>query len=173
VQDILAVLQERDEFETIELNLETHQGVTIHRIQGRNSSPEDLRVYGGRPSVYLGTSSRYAWFGYGGEEALTTLKNAIDHMATATPEERNNTTLAPFQVVFHVSPWLDLPQPEDAGEGRQRFRELTEEAFEADNDALRVDVRPTETGMRFRIQVDEGFLRLMALGISELIDENI
>jgi hypothetical protein len=173
VYDILTVLQERDEFETIELNVASHQGVNIHRIQGRNTSPEDLRIYGGRPSFYLGTSSRYVWFAYGSEEALDTLRNAIDRMATATPEERNATSLAPFQLVFHVSPWLDLPQPEDPSEGRQQFRALTEQAFESDNDALRVESRPTENGVRLRVQVDEGFLKLMALGISTLIDQGI
>jgi hypothetical protein len=173
IYDLLSTLQEDEDVETMELNLEVHQGVTIHRIQGRNTSPEELRIYGGRPSFYLGTSSRYVWFAYGAEDALTTLRGAIDKMATATPEERNRAGLAPFQVVFHVSPWLDLPQPEDPGEFRQQFRELTEQAFETDNDTLRIESRPTETGIRFRIQVDEGFLKLMALGISTAIDQGI
>lgn len=173
VYDLLSTLQENEDIETMDLNLENHQGVTIHRIQGRNVSPEEMRIYGGRPAFYIGTSSRYIWFAMGGEEALTTLRGAIDRMATATPEERNPTTLAPFQLVFHVSPWLDLPQPEDPGEGRQRFRALTEQAFETDNDTLRIDVRPTETGVRFRFQIDEGFLKLMALGISTAIDQGI
>ncbi len=173
IYDLLSTLQENEDIETMELNLENHQGVTIHRIQGRNVSPEEMRIYGGRPAFYIGTSSRYVWFAVGGEDALTTLRNAIDRMATATPEERNQTGLAPFQLVFHVSPWLSLPQPEDPGEFRQQFRALTDQAFETDNDTLRIEARPTETGARFRIQVDEGFLKIMALGIATAIDQDI
>ncbi len=175
--DILSTLQENEDIETMELNLESHQGVTIHRIQGRNVSPQDMRIYGGRPAFYIGTSSRYVWFAVGGEDALTTLKDAIDRMATATPEERNQTGLAPFQLVFHASPWLQLPQEDDDDnerrqEFRQRFRDMTDQAFQADNDTLRIDVRPTETGVRLRVQIDEGFLKMMALGISTAIDES-
>jgi hypothetical protein len=75
----------------------------------------------------------------------------------------------PFQAVIRVSPWLQLPPEED--DSAVERREFAEQAFTKDSDALRIDLRPTENGVRFRIQMDEGFIRLIGLGVARQIDQ--
>lgn len=163
------LLHEAESLENVDsvtLNAANHRDVALHRLRATNASEEDLRMYGGHPDLYLGASPRTFWFGLGGAEALPTLTASIDRLADATPEERARST-APVQIVFRMAPWLRLPPKDDEDLVR---RDLASLAMEGGEDAVRIDVRPNEHGVRVRAQFDSGFVQLLALLIAHQYD---
>lgn len=166
LREILDSVGELDEIDSVELDVHQHQNVTFHRLVADKARDEDLRIYGGHPSVYLGTGNGIFWFGVGGDKLLTELDFAIDLMLETPPGSLSGST-APFQAAFRLLPWMSLPPGENDD---LNGRELALEAMEKGKDAVHVDVRPTETGGRVRMQFDEGFVRLLGLVLAQLYD---
>lgn len=167
MQSILQLVQERSEDTTIELNAGSHQGVTFHKIQGPND--DDSRVFGENPAFYVGSSSKTIWFCLGGQEALPTMKSAIDLVQENLVSPKERAPSAPFQIVANITRWLELnADSENSGRGR----ELAQEAFKKGEDTVRLDFRPTESGARFRVHLAEGFLKFVGLAIANRVDRS-
>jgi hypothetical protein len=181
---------------TFLLNADAHQGVSFHKISPTQLGSDEERLYGGTPDMYLGTSSRAVWFAVGRDQAMPSLRTALDTLLTAPPAERTAEGNVPLSVTVRVAPWLELPLPDQPGavpevapgtepteeqqqarRDQRRFerardrREIAEEAFNA-TDGIRIDGRPTESGFRTRIHLDEGFVRLLGLIISREYDRS-
>ncbi|MEW4487887.1 hypothetical protein AB1L42_07370 [Thalassoglobus sp. JC818] len=168
LREVLSEVESNDAIDTIELDAHEHQSVVLHRLQGSNSSGEDRRIYGGDPSVYLGTGNGVLWFGLGGDEVTYELDFAIDQFLASSAATIGGST-APFQLVFRMLPWLDLPPQENADPLQ---RELTDEAMSDGGDAVRIEIRPTENGARARMQFENGFVRLLGLFLATKYDES-
>ncbi len=168
LHELLTAVGDLDGIDSVELGVHQHQNVIFHRLVGKDASEEDMRIYGGHPSVYLGSGNGIFWFGLGGDAVLSELDFAIDLMLETPPGTLKGST-APLQVVFRMLPWLDLPEREN---GNPDGRELAQEAMDSGNDAVRIDIRPTETGGRVRVQFEEGFVRLLGLILARQYDES-
>ena len=168
LQEILTAVGDLDGIDSVELGVHQHQNVTFHRLVGEKASKEDMRIYGGHPSVYLGSGNGIFWFGLGGDAVLSELDFAIDLMLETPPGTLKGST-APLQIVFRMLPWLDLPEREN---GNPDGRELAQDAMDSGKDAVRIDVRPTENGGRIRMQFEEGFVRLLGLILARQYDES-
>jgi hypothetical protein len=68
-----------------------------------------------------------------------------------------------------MAPWLQIP-PNDDQEGSELG--LAKESFKPEDDAARIIVRPTESGLRTRIQLDEGFVRWLGMTLAKQIDSS-
>ncbi|MCA8999562.1 MAG: hypothetical protein KDA80_21380, partial [Planctomycetaceae bacterium] len=154
--------------QTVELDAHTYQNVTFHRLQGTKSSDEDKRIYGGPPSLTVGVGNSTVWLGIGGDGVQPALERAIDLVSVPTSQQGTSST-APFQVVFRVLPWLSLPEREEED---PTGRILAEEAMEKNQDAVRIEIRPNETGGRVRMQFDQGFIRLLGLFLAHAYDSS-
>lgn len=166
LREIMGALNEVEGIDSVELDVHQHQNVNFHRLIAEDARDEDLRIYGGHPSVYLGSGNGIFWFGVGGDRITNELDFAIDLMLETPPGSLTGSS-APFQAVFRLLPWMSLPPPENDD---VNGRELTMEAMEPGNDAVRIEVRPTETGGRVRMQFEEGFVRLLGLVLAQLYD---
>ncbi len=194
---MLDVLRDHPDIAAIELNVDSHEDISFHRLRGKNASADDERMYGGAPSLYLGCSDRALWFAIGTSGATAYLKPIIDAVRRAEAEPQLASSNAPFQMIARISSWLKLPQAppqeqaiddtiegtvakegkQDKGNPRQPQepgwrRQLAQEAFSGDDDALRIEARPTENGGRIRIQFDESFLRFIALRLGREYDRS-
>lgn len=173
---LLTQIQNNPDVGRIDVNFASHQGVMLHRIGDRDEGEdvEEQRMFGGDPDLYVGADTQALWFAIGADNALTELKQGIDlARAAAGHPPATAAGAAPIQFISRMNAWLKLP-PRDAGddEGPRVFRMLSEEAFGREDDALRIDVRPTETGVRVRFQLDEGYLRLLGLAIGRRYDHS-
>lgn len=168
LRDTLSAVGELEGIDSVELDVHQHQNVSFHRLKSTNARDEDLRIYGGHPNVYLGAGNGVFWFGIGGDDLLAELDFAIDLMLETPPGTLEGSS-APFQAVFRLLPWLELPPAE--GEDLNG-RELAQDAMDAGKDAVRIDVRPTETGGRIRMQFEEGFVRLLGLVLAQQYDRS-
>lgn len=172
LRDLLTAIQALPDADgTIELNAATHQGMILHRLEGENASDNDHRMFGGKPSVYLGFSDQAFWFALG-NNPLPQLENAID-LVRESASRAAPPTGSPFRVTLRMNRWMQLPANDRGGRGPSTPRELAEQAFAfEDDDALRIDVRPTEHGARIRLNFDEGFLRFLGMAIGRGYDDN-
>lgn len=167
-RDILGSISQLERVDTVDLNAHQHQGVVLHRVRKKEATGDDQRVYGGNPELYVGVGHSVLWAALGTQNVTREIDSAIDRVLAATPAERSGST-APFQVVIRMLPWLSLPAREDANLLR---RDLAKDAMESGDDAVRIEVRPTNTGGRVRIQFDEGFVRLLGLLIAQQYDRS-
>lgn len=167
-RDILSAVTELEGIDTVNLNAHQHQGVILHRVRSSQASDDDKRVYGDVPEFYFGVGHSVLWVAAGTQGVTRELDAAIDRVVEATPASRTGST-APFQMVVRMLPWLALPPRENANLLR---RDLALEAMEQGDDAVRIEVRPTNTGGRIRIQFDEGFVRLFGLVIAQQYDRS-
>jgi hypothetical protein len=179
---------------------ESHQGIAFHKIVPRRTDDEAERFFGGSPEFLFGASSRAAWFAIGAEDALPTLRDSIDTVAASPPASREPGGNVPFQLTARVAPWLEIPpgevrlgspaigenvSDEEREKQLQRFEEqkrrlqqrqeerraTAEEAFN-ETDSIRVDAKPSESGIRFRITLDEGFVKMLGLVIAREYDKS-
>ncbi len=153
-------------------NAETVQGIALHQMQPESKTADDKqqRFLGGVPSLYVGADNEVIWFAMGTEIAVAALNEAIETINTATPEARKEQRTAPVQMEFHIRPWLNLfseAEIQDSG-----VMKILDGAFQKENDLVLVTTQPTETGVRTRLQFDEGYLKLLGIAISKQFDRN-
>jgi len=167
LSQILQRIEENPQLEAVERNVDQHRGVAIHRLLGKNIRDRDERIYGGKPSLYVGIGSKVIWFAVGGNGAITELKKTMDQLAECAGNARQPAASSPFRFTMHMGRWVGI----GGREGRpRRGGEFAKQAFAKGGDLLRVDIRPTETGGRFRIEMEEGYIRMIGLGLSRRLD---
>lgn len=139
-------------------------GVELHRITGGDVGEDGKKFWGDAPALYIGFDSDAIWAAIGGSQAVEVLNESITRVKEAGPTERNRAA-APVQIMITANRWVGL---DDDAENT----DLAREAFENGDDTLRMDFRPTEKGGRLRIEIEEGFIRLLGLGVSKRYDES-
>lgn len=153
----------------ISTNQETHQGIAFHRISPEGEDQGAKNFFGGQPSFWFGTGQRALWFAAGADDAIPTLKDSIDRVLGSGPAAEGKST--PFVLVLRRAQWLSIPVDADRPWQQER-REVAEQAFNKTNDTLRVETRPTENGVRTRVELDEGFIRWLGLSIVRQYDRS-
>ncbi|MSR60787.1 MAG: hypothetical protein EXS05_24630 [Planctomycetaceae bacterium] len=167
VSEILDGVKKNSAVEEVRLNVLTHKGVALHRIEFKTVGPGIERLYGGKPGLFVGVGDDALWLAFGNEEASTAeLKRAIDKSAEPIAE---TATDSPFQLVMNFARWMDMFDPENRPDG---FASLARGAFAKGGDALRIEARPIDDGIRTRITMDEAFIRLVGQQIARQIDQN-
>ncbi len=159
VRTVLGQLSANPEVGEIEVDIDAHEGVSFHRIQAKPRATTGGQVGAARPAVYVGTGRRAVWFARGSVESLKATKSAIDKLSAAKSTVKNRRRGAPFQFILNMSKWIERMDPE------RSFTKLARQAFENGRDRLRIDIRPTDNGMRFQLKAEEGFLRLLGMSI--------
>ncbi len=153
----------------IDLDMHEYEGVKLSRLRGIRSNPEIQRTYGGPPDLYYGVGDQVFWLALGGAGVIPEIDKAIDVLADPVSRDLVSST-APFELMFRAVPWLGLPQSERGGKRAAERRELVQSAMKSDSDALRVEVRPSESGVRLTLRFDEGFVRLLGLTLAQMYD---
>jgi hypothetical protein len=139
-------------------------GVSLHRIAPREMDEGQKRFFGDQLAFYFGFDAKAIWIGIGGSQTVSSLDEAITRSKEASLADRNKPA-APFQFIVTANRFVGL-----AGDGRGK--DLAHDAFSDGGDTLRMDFRPTEKGGRVRIEAEEGFIRLLGLGVSRRYDES-
>ena len=91
----------------IEVAAASHGDVVIHRVKGNRSGAGDRIMYGEAPTLYVGTDSQTVWFALGGENALPTLRAAIDKV-NAGQLQAPDKEQAPFEFVMNMNHWVKM-----------------------------------------------------------------
>lgn len=137
---LAAILERASKFSgdtEIELAVASHGDVVFHRIKGNRQSVGEQVMYGGTPSFYVGTDSQAVWFAVGGENALSTLRTAIDKV-NAGQQQAPDQEQAPFEFVMNMNHWVKLQS-----QGMEAARARAEEARAAAEAAAKEAGQPT------------------------------
>lgn len=155
----------------VELGVDSYGDIVFHRLVSNGRNPRHKRMFGDESALYFGTDNQALWFTVGSDDAIPTLRAAIDRIAAGNDAGPKRGELAPFQVVVNLTEWININQSDRDQPGR--FAALALQAFEADgSDVARLDARTLKDGFRVRIQVENGFLRLLGLAVAGRIDGN-
>jgi hypothetical protein len=146
------------------LNVEAYRGVNFHRVTP--DEPPDTptkRTFGEDYSFYFGAGERTLWFVIGGDKAIPEARKAIDRILDPT-SQRDLANTAPFRFTLNMSQWIKVwenPERERLG-----FRKTMSENFEKGDDRIVIDMTTRENGVRYRLQLEESFVRLLGLVIT-------
>lgn len=155
----------------VELGVDSYGDIVFHRLVSNGRNPRHKQMFGDESALYFGTDNQALWFTVGGDDAIPTLRAAIDRIAAGNDAGPKRGELAPFQVVVNLTEWININQSDR--DQPSRFAALALQAFEADgSDVARLDARTLKDGFRVRIQVENGFLRLLGLAVAGRIDGN-
>lgn len=141
-----------------QLSAFTHKGIEFHRLQIQQNEES---LYGGKPSFYFGAGESVVWFAVGCDEATAELKKAIDRVSEPI---REASAATPFQIAVNLSDWFEIIDP------RKRMS-LARQALTDSKDTLRVDLQGTSDGAKLRIRFDEGFIRLVGMGLAKSAEQ--
>ncbi|MGZ0172004.1 MAG: hypothetical protein ACKVHE_20865 [Planctomycetales bacterium] len=171
LSDVLEQASRTDGNMDVELGVDSYGDIVFHRLSTKNRDRGDKRLFGEESALYFGTDNQALWFTVGGEAAIPTLRTAIDRVTAGNDAGPRRGELAPFQVIVNLTEWININQSDRDQPGR--FAALALEAFEAGgSDIIRADARSLKNGFRVRIQLENGFLRLLGLAISRRIEGN-
>ena len=154
----------------LELAAESIDSHPVHRIPISPPDKPGQKMFGESSHLYLYATPQAVWFAFGGDAALDALKEAVAQ-AALPQDPMQNRNRVPFQFVTHAKNWLTVANEETPRQAS--FNETARASFESENDAMRIDVKPTDTGVRLRVEFQEGFIALMGRGISKGIDEGV
>jgi len=139
----------------LELGFDTIDALPVHRLPINPPDQHGQRMFGEVADVYLYATSQAVWIAFGGDVAFDSLREAVE--AVAKPQDpKQHRNRVPFQFVSHVKSWLSVTDTESPNTAKPN--EPTAASIDSDNDALRIDLRPTDSGMRLRIEFESGFL---------------
>lgn len=166
IGDLLMMAQAYNPSDNIEfqLNAEAYRGVNFHRVI--SDEPPDTptkRTFGDNYSFYFGAGERTLWFVMGGDKAIPEARKAIDHILDPTSQQDLGNT-APFRFTLNMSNWMKIW--EDPERERRGFGKTASENFEKGDDRIVLDMTTRENGIRYRIQLEESFVRLLGLAIA-------
>ena len=136
--------------------------ITWHRLVPEGNDEKLSAIYGPDLAIYLGFEPNAARLALGGRHTTKVLEEILSQPEPARGERPAN---APFEILVQGNQLLDLG-------GAEQDVELRDQAFDGDNDKLRIDFRPTDIGGRMRIEVGEGFVRMLGLRIAHRYDES-
>ncbi len=110
VTEILQQLKDRPGMARMDVSIDTHAGVTFHRISsdGLDKDPGAAETFGSKPAVYLGVGSQAVWFALGQSDALSQLKLVIDRVNTEPVARPDRRDFIPFQFHMHMKKWIEL-----------------------------------------------------------------
>ncbi len=152
----------------LEMSALSHGEAVFHRLSPDKIDAENALVYGDKPSFYFGADNNAAWFAWGGKDAVGKLRETMDKVEESKQHAPKADNLVPFELVLNLSHFTQ--QRVEKGKPGP-FADLAKKSFtQPGSDTLRMDSRPIDNGVRIRIQVENGFLKLIGNGIAKQID---
>ena len=156
-----------DLLDKLEIGAESIESYPVHRLAITPPDEVGKRMFGEESQLYVYSNSQAIWCAFGGDAALGSLKESIASTALPQPPQQGRNRV-PFQFVTHAMNWLpasETDRPEVA-----KSNERSKAAVKSDNDAMTIEIRPTDRGVRIRTEFESGFLTLMGLNITDGIE---
>lgn len=156
--------------EQLEIASSEIDSVPVHRVQINPPDKPGQRMFGETAHLYLHVTPQVIWVSFGGDAALEQLNTSVAQVALPQDPQQNRGRV-PFLFVTHASNWLTVA--DDSNRRAEAFNEQARAAFQPENDAMQILVRPTDSGMRTRIEFEEGFIALMGRGFAKGIEQGV
>lgn len=156
-----------EQIEKIEIGANEIDSFPVHRLQVNPPDKPGQRMFGETAHLYFYASPQAIWVAFGGDSAVDTLRDAVAQVALPQDPQQARGRV-PFMFVTHASNWLRVG--DDQTPRAIAFNEQARASFKEDNDSMQIVVRPTDSGVRLRVEFEEGFIALMGRGITKGIE---
>lgn len=108
VTELLHQVEGKVKLAALDFNIDSHQEIKFHRLLGSQIGQGEERMYGEKPSLYVGLGSQAVWFAIGQADALAQLKLAIDKVQPGVSERPTALTNTPVQFTMRMNRWVEL-----------------------------------------------------------------
>lgn len=157
VPRLILKLDESRRFASVNESFDIHEGVVFHSMIPREMPTEVTQWIGTDLEIIVGQGSKIFWVGMGPPELLVDqMKSVIDSVGV-TEESRSTAPLvrARFQAkkLPELLPSELLSSNLDTATSR--------DAFEKGEDGFNLTLEPVANGIKLRIEMEEGFVRLI------------
>lgn len=166
--DILTELQQNAAFK-VKLAASETGGITFHQLQMEAPPAWVRQLFGEECTVHLGSGPSTVWFALGTDEALPQLRKAM--AAVASPDEAPAEAV-PLRISARASRWLTVGGNSGIP-AESALAPLLAPAFSSGQDQLELELVPQPDGLRLRLNIDRGFLRLVGLALARQIDNSL
>lgn len=151
----------------LEIGANEIESLPVHRLEINPPDKPGQRMFGETAHLYFYASPQALWFAFGGDSAMDSLRDAVTQVAAPQDPQQGRNRI-PFMFVTHASNWLTV-----ASDERPRAAEFNQQArasFKSENDSMQILVRPTDSGVRTRVEFEEGYIALLGRGITKGIE---
>ncbi len=164
LEQLLPLVGLSPEVRKLEMNFAKAGGVSFHRITGQKVRMQDEQLYGSDLALYVGAGRDALWVALGGAQAPEVLEEAMTAEGHGAGDDARRVPL--LHAAVHLTNWIGVVG-DGSGAEAQRFIDAARKAFsDPEQDALAVELGPTDEGLRLHVQVDEGYIRLLGLALA-------
>lgn len=151
----------------LEIGANEIDSVPVHRLEVNPPDKPGQRMFGETAHLYIYASPQAIWIAFGGDAAMDALREAVAMVALPQDPQQNRGRV-PFLFVTHANNWLTVAS--DDTPRAAAFNEQARASFKSDNDSMQIIVRPTDSGVRLRVEFEEGFIALMGRGVTKGVE---
>ena len=157
IPDLLLQFHKAQQIRDVVEDFETVDGITLHSFRFQHE-PEWLTVITGpAPEVIVGQGQKTTWVGIGqSANLLDDLEDAIDRVGDGSTDKAN-TPLA--QARFQATQLPDMVKSDLLIPNADA--EMARQAFAKGDDGLTLTIDPITSGIRIRVEAEQGFVRLI------------
>ena len=153
----------------LELAASEIDSLPVHQLEINPPDKPGQRMFGETAHMYLCATPQAIWFAFGGDTALDALREAMAQVAQPQDPAQSRGR-APFIFATHANNWLSVA--DDSNPRAVAFNERARAAFDPSNDSMQLVVRPTDSGVRLRVEFEEGFIALLGRSIAKGIEDS-
>lgn len=159
-----------DRVAALELDAEQIDGLPVHYIPLTPPDRPGQWMFGEGSRLYAYATTQALWLSFGGgDQALKALKAGVAAAKKPVTAAEDRKQRIPFIFQTRASQWVAVQtEARKADEADQpvrprvqRFREEVQASFDDQNDGLRIEVRPTDSGARVRFEFQKGWIGLL------------
>ena len=146
-----------DNFPDVEFDAESYQGVKFHSLSiPLEEDDEAAKVFGKKLTVVVGTGKKSFYVAFG-KDALDSVKKVID-----LSKKNAGKKLPPAQLALAVAPIVKFAASVDE-ENPALLMASFLVAQAKNKDHVRIVVRPVKNGFSYRVELEEGLVRIIGL----------
>ena len=152
LKKIVELAKNEPDFPGIKFNADSHKGVSFHTIKVPIDDKDAAKIFGEELEIVIGTGKSSVFVGVG-DDTITLLKEVIDNSIA-----NGNKAVPPMQFSLSIRPILKFAA---SVENNPQIAALAAaaEAVEG-NDHITVTAKPIERGLSYRLEIEEGILKI-------------
>lgn len=174
IADLLQFIKDNsngnEQIAKVEIGANEIDSFPVHRMEVNPPDKPGQRMFGETAHLYFYASPQAIWVAFGGDSAMDTLREAVAQVALPQDPQQSRGRV-PFMFITHANNWLRVA--DDETPRAIAFNEQARASFKEDNDSMQIIVRPTDSGVRLRVEFEEGFIALMGRGITKGIESGV
>jgi hypothetical protein len=158
----------------IEVNARQIGDYGVHKfpVPSNPNDPVPKTLFGDKGDLYIYATPQALWLAFGGDTALERLERQVKMVTDPEDPTMPKKTGPPLQLVTHARQWVNVVAA-SGKTGNEKTWESVDGSFTDDNDELRISGRPTDSGVRVRLEFQNGYFGLLGRTVARQIENDV